>query len=201
MLDHALLFGIVIMAIVCHEVAHGLVAFWLGDETAKRSGRLTLNPLKHIDLIGTILVPFALRLLNLFPIGWAKPVPVNFHNLRRPKRDMVLVTAAGPGTNFLLAVLAAGLVHTAVFPARVEEFFCYAVGINLVLALFNTLPIPPLDGSKILMGMLPNHFAYQYAKWERFGIIIVLLLLNFGLFEIIVAIAVRIARLMGINLL
>lgn len=198
--EYVLLFGIVIMSIVFHEVAHGWVALWSGDPTAKRSGRLTLNPLKHIDPIGMILVPVVLSLFNFPPFGWAKPVPVNFYNLRNPKRDMVLVAAAGPGTNVLLAVLAAGIFRSGIIPLNFEDPFYTVVGINLVLAVFNLLPIPPLDGSKIVMGMLPNHFAYQYAKWERFGIIIVLILAKFGLLEFIVTIAKSLARLMGINL-
>ena len=201
MLEHILFFSIAVLSIVFHEVAHGLVAFWLGDSTAKDAGRLTVNPLKHVDLVGTILVPLALRLMGISPLGWAKPVPVNFHNLRRPKRDMIFVAAAGPGINVLLAVLSSVMIHAFVGPRFVQDVLSYAVGINLVLAIFNALPIPPLDGSKIIMGLMPNQLAYHYAKWERFGIIIVLILLNIGLFEVIIAIAAVLARWMGINLI
>ena len=192
-------------AIVIHEYAHGWSAYHLGDPTAKEQGRLTLNPLKHVDPVGTILVPgaiFVLRLtgVNIPPIGWAKPVPVNFRRLRHPKGDMMLVALAGPVSNVLIALTAVQLIKLDLSPAF-NQFFLMAVFINLLLAVFNMVPIPPLDGSRVVMAFLPNKLLYYYAQIERFGILIVVVLLNFGLFEkVVLPVVIILAKFMGSNL-
>lgn len=169
-----------LLAIVIHEVAHGWAANRLGDTTAKDSDRLTLNPLNHIDPIGTIFLPLFL-LLTHSPIvfGWAKPVPVNFYNLRHPKRDMILVGLAGPIANFLAVIVFTFIAGLHLFTMNsIGEYFLYAaVKINLILGLFNLIPIPPLDGSRVLMGLLPRKLAYYYSRLEPYGFIILILLL------------------------
>jgi Zn-dependent protease len=172
-----------LFALTLHELAHGFVAFHLGDPTARDAGRLTLNPLKHLDPLGTIAFFF-------IKIGWAKPVPVNPSYFRNPKRDMLWVALAGPVTNLVLAVasailtkgiwaLATVLPYSAAAEAilvPVNSMLIASVWINLVLCIFNFLPIPPLDGSRILTGILPDHLALSYMKIERFGFILILVL-------------------------
>jgi Zn-dependent protease len=172
----------VLIAVTLHEAAHGFVAHRLGDDTAYRAGRVTFNPLKHVDLFGTILMPAILILLRspvLF--GYAKPVPVDFRALRNPRRDMVLVALAGPGINVALAVVAGLLLHLAVYlppdAIRWAQLNLFnAIVINIVLAVFNMLPLPPLDGSKVLAPFLPIELARPYLGFERFGMVILLLL-------------------------
>jgi len=166
-----------LIAIVLHELAHGLVAYWLGDPTAKRAGRLTLNPIVHIDPLGLILILFG-------PFGWAKPIPVNTSYLRCNKRlGIALVSLAGPVTNLLLAMVSAwGLIYyvthsiTMGSGSAVFKFLEMCVQINAILAIFNLLPIPPLDGSKILVSLLPRRFYGAYLKYETFGPFILLFL-------------------------
>ncbi|MCX5681227.1 MAG: site-2 protease family protein [Candidatus Omnitrophica bacterium] len=167
-------------SVILHEIAHGWVADRLGDPTAKLKGRLTLNPLVHIDLIGTILLP-AVLMLTKSPIifGWAKPVPVNFSFLRNPKRDMIWVGLAGPIVNIFLVVFLSAFLHLNFLPI-IAPFLKIGIMVNLVLAIFNLIPIPPLDGSRFIMGILPHDLARVYAGLERYGIIIVFLLLYFG---------------------
>lgn len=178
-----------VLAITLHEAAHGYAAWALGDDTAKRMGRLSLNPLVHVDRVGTILLPGFLLVSQLiavghvgFMFGWAKPVPVGAWNFKNPRRGMMLVAAAGPLMNFTLAWLAAVAFHLVPFvpDAALEisaEFLQDFILVNLVLGLFNLLPIPPLDGGRILVGLLPEPLALAWAKVERFGILVVMLLL------------------------
>ena len=177
----------VIFAITVHEVAHGWVANKLGDGTAKMLGRLTLNPIKHIDPIGTIVVPIALVLLSGFAFGWAKPVPVNPRNFKNPRKDMVLVAIAGPLANVFMVILWAiflKLVSVAVSDINLAKGLM-AMGqagviINLVLFVFNLFPIPPLDGSKVLAGFVPPSISDILDKIEPYGFFIVMGLLYFG---------------------
>ncbi len=165
------LLAIFLATITIHEFSHGLVAYFFGDMTAKNMGRLTLNPLRHIDFLWTILLPLVLVTVGLPAIGMARPVPVNFANLRHPKRDMIWVAVAGPIANFLLASLMAALYHKVHW-----DVLLLGVYFNLGLAMFNILPIPPLDGSRILTGLLPMNWAYEYVKLEKFGFVVILIL-------------------------
>ena len=170
-------FFIFLISMAVHEAAHGYVAYICGDRTAEEAGRLTLNPIKHIDPVWTVIVPIALVVLHS-PIlfGMAKPVPVNFMRLRHPKRDMIFVAAAGPLSNLCMAVL---MIH--LFKMTGMTVFMYMIFLNLALGFFNLLPIPPLDGGRILAGLLPNHLAYRFGKIEPYGIMIVILLIMTGI--------------------
>ena len=174
-----------IIAIVFHEVAHGYVAMLLGDPTAKERRRLSLNPLRHVDPVGTLLVPGGLALAGLPVFGWAKPVPVIRQRLDNPRFGMMAVAAAGPGTNFVLALIGAVLLGLSVdvnaasvgAPDLVTTALVYFISINLFLALFNLLPIPPFDGSHIVEGLLPRSAARIYDKLRPFGMILLFALL------------------------
>jgi Zn-dependent protease len=175
----------VIFAITVHEAAHGYAARYFGDMTAQLEGRITLNPLNHIDPVGTILIPALTMLLGGILFGWAKPVPVNFGKLRNPKRDMLWVAAAGPASNLVMAILWALVLS---FSAHAPAAFVTALSlmaqagimINVVLLVLNLLPLPPLDGGRIAVSLLPNHLAYQFSRIERFGFIILIVLLFTG---------------------
>ena len=161
-------------SIILHELAHGWVAYRMGDPTAKWMGRLTLNPIRHLDLIGTLM-------LFIFGFGWAKPVPVSFANLRNPRRGLILVSSAGIVANFGIAFVAVLLLRA--FPSGSEPLrllFYYAAQINIMLAAFNLIPIPPLDGSKILMGFLSGKMQYALSRLEPFGFFIIIGLLYLG---------------------
>jgi Zn-dependent protease len=180
----------VILAITLHEAAHGFVAQRCGDDSAFRAGRVTLNPLRHIDLYGTILLPALLLAVSggRFMFGYAKPVPVAFARLRRPRRDMVLVAAAGPATNLVLALVSAILLRLcAIASFGVDGVAATALGwvaanlyvsilINALLAVFNMIPLPPLDGGRVAVGLLPESLAVPLARTERYGILILVTL-------------------------
>jgi len=192
----------VIIAITLHEAAHGYVARHFGDDTAERAGRISLNPLRHVDLFGTILLPGFLLLSHAgFLFGYAKPVPVNFAALRHPKRDMIWVAAAGPGMNILLGLISAILLFAAIrFGGAQNRFLLTAlwtsIDINFVLAVFNLLPVPPLDGGRVAVGLLPNPLSMALARFGRFGmllligIFILLPLAGINLFHYVVQIPV-----------
>jgi len=177
----------VVFAITLHEAAHGYVARMFGDRTAELHGRITLNPLKHIDPVGTILVPGVLLLAAkfggpAFVFGWAKPVPVNFGNLRNPKRDMLWVAAAGPFANFAMAflwmlALRLAIGDDAVTSEGLARMAQIGVSVNLVLMALNLLPIPPLDGGRIAVSLLPSRAALAWARLEPFGFIIIVVLM------------------------
>lgn len=194
---------ILFFAVVVHEYAHGWVAYKLGDPTAKLAGRLTLNPVMHVDPVGTIFLPgllIALRFLglNTFLFGWAKPIPVNFSRLNNPRRDMMLVGMAGPAVNVILAVVVSQLTRFPM-PWDVYKFIEAAVFINLLLATFNMIPIPPLDGSRLVMGLLPRQLAVPYSRLEPYGILIVIFLVSGGIVDTVVIPLVEWAgRLLGV---
>lgn len=187
----------ILIAITFHELSHGLVANKLGDPTAKIMGRLTINPIAHIDLIGTILMPLMLIILTngQFVFGYAKPVPINPMNFRNPKKDMAISAAAGPITNILLAIASILILKFIIAPLSLllpESFsmtvmrplimiFTSSVIINVVLAVFNMIPIPPLDGGRVLIGFLPYKQAVSFSKIEPFGFIIVIILIATGM--------------------
>lgn len=169
----------VLIAITFHEAAHGYVALKCGDETAYRMGRVTFNPFRHVDPIGTVLVPLVMFLTSGFLFGWAKPVPVNFRNLNNPRRDMVWVALAGPGINIGLALLSAWLLRWVhILPDTLgpwaEENLVYSVLINVILAVFNMLPLPPLDGGRVAVGLLPTVLARPLARLEHWGMFILI---------------------------
>ena len=182
-------FVILAISITFHEYAHGWVANKLGDPTPKTAGRLTLNPLAHIDPFGTIALPVMLLFVSTqlgypFAIGYAKPVPINPYHFKNPKRDMLWVGLAGPLANFIVAGVLSLMwrMNMVLFP----EVIKLGIFLNLVLALFNLIPIPPLDGSRIISSFLPNQWAYKYSKIEPYGFVIILILITTGFFRLFI---------------
>jgi Zn-dependent protease len=179
----------VIFAITLHEAAHGYAARYFGDPTAWQQGRISLNPLRHIDLFGTIIIPASILLFSggTFLFGYAKPVPVNFGNLRNPKKDMLWVAAAGPGANLFMALCwalmlkLAWLMPSNVFTLPLSEMSKIGIVVNCVLMVLNLLPLPPLDGGRIAVSLLPHNLAWKFAKLERWGFPILLVLLFTGI--------------------
>lgn len=175
----------VLFAITVHEVAHGWVAKKLGDPTADMMGRLTLNPIKHIDPIGTVVLPLLMMLMSPFVFGWAKPVPITWENLKHPKRDIALVAIAGPGANLIMALMWAVVMKLAIILLPVSAWLAQplllmgraGVMINLVLMALNLLPIPPLDGGRVMTGILPGPWAWQLSRIEPYGMMILIVLL------------------------
>jgi len=172
----------VVFAITLHEAAHGYVANWLGDSTAKEQGRISLNPIRHFDPVGTFVLPLILAVTSPFVFGWAKPVPVNFSRLRHPKRDMVWVAAAGPAMNLFLALLSARLLYLVpVLPEAAGnwtlEILRNSLFLNVILFVFNLIPIPPLDGGRIAVGLLPVGPARRLAQVEKYGMLIIICIL------------------------
>ncbi len=188
----------VIFAITMHEAAHGYVARHYGDDTADAAGRISLNPVRHIDLIGTIIVPLTLFILSKltmgagFLFGWAKPVPVNFTNLRRPKRDMLWVAAAGPAANLFMALFWAFVIKFGLaipessFATPMILMGIAGIQINVILMVLNLLPLPPLDGGRMAVSLLPNRIAQHFARIEPYGFIILLLLLFSGVLGMVI---------------
>ena len=200
-----------LFAIVVHEVSHGWVARQLGDNTAYAAGRLTLNPFKHIDPIGTILVPAILLLTVHFAFGWAKPVPINWRNLHQPKRDIALVAAAGPVANLLMAIIWALLMklgtllpHDLFLRTPLFYMGLFGILINAVLLVFNLVPIPPTDGGRILISLLPPRMAYRVAKIEPYGMFILVGLMLTGVLwkligPVIFSVMMLIQKLVGLG--
>ncbi len=195
----------VLLAVILHEIAHGWVALQFGDSTARQEGRLTLNPINHIDPIGTVILPIIMLLTTNFVFGWAKPVPVNFNRLKKPVRDMALVALAGPTANLLMLVFWAIITQIGwLMPESlgITKFLIYignaGIYINIVLMILNLLPILPLDGGRILYSLLPRHLAEPYSKLEPFGfIILVVLLMTNMLGHILTTPLIYIYRLAG----
>ena len=196
----------ILFAVILHEVSHGYVAYRLGDPTAKMMGRLTLNPISHIDIFGTILIPLFLYIATdgQFVFGYAKPVPINPYNFRNPKRDMAISAAAGPVTNLLLAAACVILWKHVISPLSLvapdmnttffdplKSLLAVGVTINVVLAVFNMIPIPPLDGGRVLMGILPYRQAAALSRLERYGFMIVILLAATGIANFLIIPVIR----------
>ncbi|AEJ03139.1 peptidase M50 [Nitrosomonas sp. Is79A3] len=202
----------VIFAITMHEAAHGYIAKHFGDFTAFNEGRISLNPIRHIDLIGTILVPLTLFVLSKmtvgagFLFGWAKPVPVNFSNLRQPKRDMLWVAAAGPGANLLMAIFWALMIKLAIampesgFARPLALMGIAGIEINVILMVLNLLPLPPLDGGRMAISLLPHRLAYPFSRIEPYGLIILLGLLFSGVLGAVIGPVITWAKIIIVSI-
>ncbi len=200
-MDILIILVILVFSAIVHEVSHGLMAEKFGDETAREQGRITLNPIPHIDPYGSILLPLLLLYFGS-PIifGAAKPVPVNFDNLRPRKLGMALVSLAGPLSNFGLAIICALAIRFGLSNSVADPILFQVVLINLVLGTFNLVPIPPLDGSKIIAAFLPDELMYTILSWERFGFILVIIFLIMGWLEKILLPVINLfSRIFGLN--
>ncbi len=185
-MDLLLFLPVLIFSVICHEVAHGVVALRFGDHTARQEGRLTLNPLPHIDPLGSIIFPGICFLLNFPVFGWAKPVPINPNHFSNYRAGVIMVSLAGPLTNILLAVLFTGFLYLSlaggwISTALLQRFVTQAVLLNLVLAVFNLIPIPPMDGSKVLSAVLPYDLSRKYDQLEPYGFFIMMALIGSGI--------------------
>jgi Zn-dependent protease len=190
LLSVAVAFGVLLISLTIHEAAHAWTADRLGDRTARMLGRVSLNPLVHIDLIGTVLLPLIAAVSRLPLIGWAKPVPVNTRNLRHPRRDFMLVAAAGPISNLLQAIVAAALLRMVIAGGVVSavpfDVLFLAMQINLLLAFFNLIPVPPLDGGNVLLGLLPPRLAASYYGLRQYGFLVLYAMMFTGVASAIV---------------
>ncbi len=176
--------SLIFISLAFHEYAHGWVANKLGDPTPKYSGRLTLNPLAHIDPFGTIILPIILFLIpGVLPFGWAKPVPINPNHFRNPKKDTMWVSLSGPGSNLLIVIVMSLILKVNSLPYAFELILAWLIIINLILATLNLIPVPPLDGSKILAYFLPAKLAYNYSRFQLQGVIALIILIHLGLFQ------------------
>lgn len=201
-----LIITMVVPAIVLHELAHGYTALWCGDSTAKDQGRLSFNPIKHIDPVGSLLVPGVFFLLyqfgvmkSLFLFGWAKPVPVNFSRLHNGRLGMMIIAAAGPLTNIIIAALLIQLYKLPVLNP-IDHLLGWGILFNLILAVFNLIPIPPLDGSRIVTSLLPAQLARQYAYLEPFGFVILIVLLQLNMLQFLYPIVSNLGGWLGIQI-
>jgi len=195
-------FGLLLIAMTVHEFAHGLVAYKLGDSTARLSGRLTLNPLAHIDFFWTVLLPLVLFISSSgnFVFGAAKPVPINYQALKNPKRDIIWIGLSGPLANLILAFIIAQILKLALLSGILVYLLLNLLVINVALALFNLIPIPPLDGSRVLMGLLPGGLSRQYVSLERYGFIILFAFIWLWVFDrLLWPLAGLVIRLMGVG--
>jgi len=189
-MDLLLYIPILFFSVILHEYMHGYVAYRCGDDTAYLMGRLTFNPMVHIDVWGTIIIPVACYVSGVPMFGWAKPVPVNYYRLRNPKSDMAKVSIAGPLANIFLIVFAA-LIFKLLLAARLSGFqvlynaLFYTIAVNLMLSIFNLIPVPPLDGSQVLAALLPKDLSIRYMRLERYGMIIVIVLIVSGAFRLV----------------
>ena len=190
-IDIILFIIIIFFSITFHECSHGWMAYKLGDPTPKLSGRLTLNPFAHIDPFGTIVLPIILAMIGVVPFGYAKPVPINPYHFKNPRKDIMWVGISGPASNFILAFVLS-LILRITGGGFIPNVLVWAITINIVLAVFNIMPIPPLDGSRVLASFLPHKISYNYLKLGIWGFVFIILLINLGFFKWFIIPAIRI---------